>query len=206
MATPMGHDGGYPKGGHPHPQGDEWARRAADRAYAKALRPWYKKKRFIIPIALIGLFFLMSACAAIIGGSDAGDSDGSTTSGGDSATPTAAPPPAGPAFGTVVRGDKLDVTVNPVGPCLAGASSCTFEVRYANTSSVNQDEFVSTDDMILVDTQNRRFESTAFDAIDLQPSGTKNTQITFQGMPPDFTPSRIEVSTGGAEFAIAIIP
>ena len=204
MATPMGHDSGYPQTGHP-PQGDERARRAADRAYAKALRPWYKKKRFIIPLALIGLFFLMSACAAIIGSSDVGGTS-PANSGSDGSAPTAAPDPAGPAFGTVVRGDKLNVTVNPVGPCLAGASSCTFDVQYVNASSVNQDEFVSTDDMILVDTQNRRFESTAFEAIDLQPSGTKNTQITFQGMPPDFTPSWIEVSTGGAEFAIAIAP
>ena len=37
------------------PQMDPRAAAAAAKAYAKATRPWFKKKRFIIPIAIVVL-------------------------------------------------------------------------------------------------------------------------------------------------------
>jgi hypothetical protein len=39
----------------------------AEKAYAKAIRPWYKKKRFIIPLGLVGL---MVVIAGTSGGGD----------------------------------------------------------------------------------------------------------------------------------------
>jgi hypothetical protein len=52
---------------------DPRAAAAAQKAYAKATRPWFKKKRFIIPIALVVLF-------AIIGLGGGGEDADSTTS------------------------------------------------------------------------------------------------------------------------------
>jgi hypothetical protein len=43
----------------------------AAKAYAKAMRPWYKKKRFLLPL---GLVFLMVAVS--LGSSGSGDNDG----------------------------------------------------------------------------------------------------------------------------------
>lgn len=36
------------------------ARSQAEKAHRKALRPWYKKKRFILPLALVGLIFFVN--------------------------------------------------------------------------------------------------------------------------------------------------
>ena len=52
----------------------EKANAAAERARAKASRPWYKKKRFIIPLALVALFILLPALTTGGGDTDeAGD-------------------------------------------------------------------------------------------------------------------------------------
>lgn len=60
---------GYQPGQDMNPKA---AARAA-KAYAKATRPWYKKKRFIIPIALVALIVLFSALS---GGGDDAKSEG----------------------------------------------------------------------------------------------------------------------------------
>ena len=70
----------------------------AEKAYTKATRPWYKKKRFIIPIALVVLIVIGSA----IGGGDTTDGpekvEGSSTSGdGSSASEEEAEPDSGEA-------------------------------------------------------------------------------------------------------------
>lgn len=55
--------------------------KAAAKAYAKATRPWYKKKRFIIPIALVAIIAIATATSG--GGSDGGNNknaDPQTTS------------------------------------------------------------------------------------------------------------------------------
>ena len=53
---------------------DARARAKADKAYAKARRPWYKKKRFILPLALIVLIVIIIA-ATMAGGGGNNDSD-----------------------------------------------------------------------------------------------------------------------------------
>ena len=53
-------------------QMDPKAAAKAQKAYAKATRPWFKKKRFIVPIAVVVLF-------AIGGGMSGGDDAGSAT-------------------------------------------------------------------------------------------------------------------------------
>lgn len=70
---------GQPSGGQPgfaQPQeplnhAQALAQARAAKAHARALRPWYKKKRFILPLALIALF-------AIIGIASAGRNDAPT--------------------------------------------------------------------------------------------------------------------------------
>jgi Domain of unknown function (DUF4352) len=53
----------------------------AAKAYAKAMRPWWKKKRFIIPLGLVTLSILGSAA----GSSDTGNNAGGDSAGSDTA-------------------------------------------------------------------------------------------------------------------------
>jgi hypothetical protein len=64
---------------YPSPDLDPRAQRASDRAIRKAQRPWFKKKRFILPLALVLLLVVI----------------GISTSGGTA--PTAAPATGGAA-------------------------------------------------------------------------------------------------------------
>ncbi len=56
---------------------DPKAAAKAAKAYAKATRPWYKKKRFIIPLALVALIVISSALS---GGGDPSPSNDDTAS------------------------------------------------------------------------------------------------------------------------------
>ena len=56
---------------------DAKAQAKAAQAYAKAQRPWWKKKRFIIPLGLVLLIALISA------GSGGGDNNGAGSGGGN---------------------------------------------------------------------------------------------------------------------------
>lgn len=76
----------------PDAQRDGKAQAAADKAYRKATRPWFKKKRFIIPLALV-LIWIISSIAN--GGKD--DTAANVTPAADAssaAAPAAAPAPA----------------------------------------------------------------------------------------------------------------
>lgn len=64
------------------------AQAAADKAYKKASRPWFKKKRFILPLLFILLIILISALSG--GGDDSDNANNSTpaTSSSAEAAPT----------------------------------------------------------------------------------------------------------------------
>lgn len=62
----------------PEPGNDPKAQAKADKAYAKAMRPWYKKKRFIIPLAVIVLAIAGSALGG--GGDDVSSANDEPTS------------------------------------------------------------------------------------------------------------------------------
>jgi hypothetical protein len=71
--------------GQPGPR-DAKAEAAAAKAYAKAKRPWFKKKRFIIPLAFVAIM--------VIGGAFAGGDEAATTTPAAVAeTASAAPTP-----------------------------------------------------------------------------------------------------------------
>ncbi len=85
---------------------------AAEKARAKAMRPWYKKKRFIIPLVLIALIVII----AVAGGGDDAEQVGTVgdvprSEGPD--TTAAAGQSAGSTFrvGEVVRKGSLEATV-----------------------------------------------------------------------------------------------
>lgn len=87
---------------------DARARAKADKAYAKATRPWFKKKRFIIPILLILIIVIVQ-----LTNSDTP----SQPSSGDSPAPAAPAAPgedAGAKIGTKVRDGKFEFVVTKV--------------------------------------------------------------------------------------------
>ena len=73
------HSPSFGPGGGGYQGGDPKAQAKAEKAYRKAQRPFYKKKRFILPIALLALIVIIVASSRSGGG-------GSTT-----ADPTPAP-------------------------------------------------------------------------------------------------------------------
>ena len=70
----------------PPTQDDPRARAKADKAYAKAMRPWYKKKRFIIPLLLVLIIMITQLSK--------GGSTADTTATDTSAAPAASAPAA----------------------------------------------------------------------------------------------------------------
>ena len=60
-------------GGQPPDRRDAKAQAAADKAYAKSRRPWWKKKRFIIPLGLV-LIAIIASAGSGGGGDDESDS------------------------------------------------------------------------------------------------------------------------------------
>ncbi|MXG88500.1 OB-fold protein [Nocardioides flavescens] len=89
-----------PRGPQPGPTGYQQtgnpkADAKAAKAYAKASRPWFKKKRFIIPMALV---VLVVAGSALGGGGDDGSETATDTTSGSStvaSTPSSEAPSAG---------------------------------------------------------------------------------------------------------------
>ncbi|WP_248762115.1 OB-fold putative lipoprotein [Pseudarthrobacter sp. SSS035] len=74
----------------PEAKRDGKAQAAADKAYRKASRPWFKKKRFILPLALV-LIMIISSIA------NGGKKDNSSATVAPAADASAAAPGAAPA-------------------------------------------------------------------------------------------------------------
>jgi hypothetical protein len=102
----------------PRPENPKAAAKAA-KAYAKATRPWFKKKRFIIPIAVVAVVAI--AAAGTGGDKSGGDGTGRTKSSVGSASKVGSKSQPAPP-GTWVRNksakyaiSKVEV-VNSIGP------------------------------------------------------------------------------------------
>jgi uncharacterized protein DUF4352 len=76
---------------YPPPGYDPRAQAKADKAYRKAMRPWYQKKRFLVPLVLLALVFVSSVLGS-----------GAET---DRPTATVAPSGGGPAAPAPVQAD-----------------------------------------------------------------------------------------------------
>lgn len=73
------------------------AQAAADRAYKKASRPWFKKKRFILPLLLVLLVILISALSGGGGDEPSGTADPATSSSAEAAPSEETPADAAPS-------------------------------------------------------------------------------------------------------------
>lgn len=88
----------------------------AAKAYAKSLRPWYKKKRFIVPGALVALTIIGSATSGG-GAEEAGSAAGGEVSGAsaaDAGAAQAAEVEVAAGIGTPVRDGKFEFVVNGI--------------------------------------------------------------------------------------------
>ena len=107
----------------------------ADRAYRKASRPWFKKKRFILPIALVLVFVISKAVG---GGGDTGTSATPSADVPAAVAPKAAAPKAAalPGIGAKVRDGKFEFVVTGV-----EHPGKTFQSQFGTTETA-QGEFV----------------------------------------------------------------
>jgi hypothetical protein len=101
--------------GPPPPQDPRCAKAhaSAEKAYAKASCPWYRKKRFIIPLALVGLAIVAAALSSggdmDVAGSGADDTAQQDTGGsGDDGEATIT------GIGSLARDGKFEFTVSGI--------------------------------------------------------------------------------------------
>jgi hypothetical protein len=87
---------------------DAKAQAKAEKAYRRATRPWFKKKRFILPLAVV---LLIAIFAATSGGDDAGSDPTTSSQSGAKGDTEAA---KGAAVGDKVRDGKFEFVVTKV--------------------------------------------------------------------------------------------
>ncbi len=127
--------------------GDPKAQAKSDKAYRKAQRPFYKKKRFIIPAGLVALLII----GGIAGGGSSNSTDSSTTAAGapSSAAPSnAAPSSAAPSRS--VTSKESDAAKNvTVTDCkvddLGGTKFATIGYSVTNPTSKSSTYFIAID-------------------------------------------------------------
>lgn len=147
---------------------DARAQAKAAKAYAKARRPWYKKKRFIIPIILIVLIIIISIATANGGNDDT--SNDTSGSGEPGSTGQTSEPPAFPGA------QESDV----VGQ--AGAALVLEDITVTSTPLVAGDSTFGSTLCTTATVQNNSEDTIDFNALDWKlqaPSGTiQNTSLT----------------------------
>ena len=126
---------------------DARAQAKAAKAYEKARRPWYKKKRFILPLILIVLIIIIAIATS--GGGDNNAEDDTSGSGGSDGTTQTSEAPAFPGAeeGDVVgqAGEALvlgDITVTST-PLTSGDSTLGPTLCTTATVQNNSDETIS---------------------------------------------------------------
>lgn len=149
---------------------DARARAKADKAYRKAMRPWFKKKRFIIPAILIVLI----ALGAALGGGNGNSADTATTSAGAPGKQQAADPAAA-GIGTAVRDGGFEFTVTKVqdrgakigsGALAETAQGKFISVQVDVKNIGNEPKMLDASSQKLTDTQGRQFNTShAFGAL-----------------------------------------
>ena len=162
----------------------------AAKAKAKALRPWFKKKRIIVPLALVVLIGLSTA---MNGGKSGGSSE---ATGSDSTSEEAAPEAMAKIGDTVTDGDwsyvvsNLKCGVKQVGSSLLGAEAqgqfCIVSISATNNGT-KADYFLGSDHK-LYDVNGSEYESDSSAWIYLEdnmlldkvnPGNTSKGQIVF---------------------------
>lgn len=113
------------------------ARAKADKAYQKAQRPWFKKKRFIVPLVFIVLFIIIGVSS---GGSTTVTPGGSAAPDGPPAFPGATAKDVVAKAGDAVNADGLTVTATPLkaGDGTLGKTLCTTATYNNGTKAAAQ--------------------------------------------------------------------
>ena len=158
---------------------------AAAKARAKASRPWFKKKRFVIPLGLLILVVLVPALAG--GGNDTDTPDGGSTAATDEPqSPEQSDEPQSDeaevtGIGTPARDGKFEFTVNGFrcGETTVGeeffqeeaqGQFCLLDVRVQNIGDRRQ--FLSADDQKLLDAQGTQYSPSSEATFALDPEGS----------------------------------
>jgi hypothetical protein len=180
----------------------------AAKAKAKALRPWFKKKRFIAPLALV---LIIGISTVANGGSNAPTSTGNesnTNSNGDESNTT----PAMPGIGEAAVDGKFSFTVKSVECGIASVGDeylnkeaqgqfCKVALTIENVG--NEPQTMFSDNQKLFDSEDREFspDSTAMiymkDGSDawlkeINPGNSLEGNLLFD-LPVDATPATIEL-------------
>lgn len=181
----------------------------ADKARAKALRPWYKKKRFMIPIVLLGLAFI----ASVSGGSDSSNSSKSNDSTDGLVAEDAgdASQDRTPGMNQPVRDGKFEFTVTGIqcGQTTVGGQYlnktaqgqfCLLNVHVKNIGNEAQTMFG--DNQTLIDSQRRKYSADTEAAIydsetksifeEINPGNELDGRIYFD-VPKGVVPTKVEL-------------
>lgn len=188
----------------------------AAKAQAKALRPWYKKKRFLIPLGGLVLIVLIVIAAAGEDPVDVGDEtrEGAGTEAGDEEPTTAGlnEPARDGKFEFVVKG--IECGRQRVGSPEFGKEAqgqyCFLSVRVTNIG--DEAQFLFADNQYLFDSEGRRFSADSEAAVysdqaetifeEINPGNSIEGAIIFD-IPEGVTPVRVELHdsafSGGIE-------
>lgn len=158
---------------------------AAEKARAKASRPWFKKKRFIIPLGLLVLLVLGSALTA---GDDTETTDAASPGADDKAQGAddeaqgaeEGDEPEVTGIGTPARDGKFEFTVNGFrcGETTVGeeffeeeaqGQFCLLDVRVQNIGDESQ--FLSADAQKLLDDQETQYSASSEATFAMDPDG-----------------------------------
>jgi hypothetical protein len=181
----------------------------AEAARAKALRPWYKKKRFVIPIVLIVLFVIIPLS---VGGGDENGGDGNSGDGADLTVDTEGGDTRESAgLNQAVQDGKFEFTVRSVqcGQTRVGnqflnkdaqGQFCLVALHVKNIGEEPQTLFG--DNMKLFDAEGREFSPDTEAAIynddsqtfieEINPGNEIDGQLVFD-VPKDAQPARLEL-------------
>jgi hypothetical protein len=186
----------------------------AEAARAKALRPWYKKKRFVIPIVLIVLFVIIPLS---VGGGDESGGERNGGDGSDLAVDTEGADTEGAnteesaGLNQPVRDGKFEFTVRSVqcGQTRVGnqflnkeaqGQFCLVALQVKNVGDEPQTLFG--DNMKLFDAEGREFSPDTEAAIynedsqtfieEINPGNQIDGQLVFD-VPTDAQPARLEL-------------
>lgn len=152
----------------------------AARAREKSLRPWYQKKRFIIPLALLALIVLASVLTTGDGDDLGGDTD-------QAAGPQEAPSDEEMAqMGSPVQDGKFEFTVTnfecgetEVGPEgfseQAQGQFCIVTMTVENIGNESQSLFA--DNQLLIDAEEREFSADSVATVMMEENETFFSEI-----------------------------
>lgn len=195
------------------------AQAKADKAYQKAMRPWFKKKRFIVPLILVALMVIGSALS---GGDDATTNPG-TTGSQQQARQAGQPDAAIGTIGRPVRDGKFEFTVTgietpgkSIGSTLPQEAQGTWIiVRVDVTNAGNEAAMLDASSQKAFDSQGREFSAESVPSMDdwdkvflnnINPGNTiKGAPIVFD-VPEGTTLERIKLHdslfSGGVEVSL----